>query len=479
VDVGVEQPVSSPPAPNSALSPSYRGLSLGIFSLIVVIAFEFMAVATALPVAARELGGLDLYAWALTGFLGAAMFSTGVGGDVCDRIGPRMPLAGGALTFAAGLLVSGLSTSMPMLICGRIVQGLGAGLTIVAIYVVIGQSYPESLRPKVMSMIATAWVVPSVVGPFIAGGLTQYVSWRWAFLSLAPLVPIPLAVVLPRIRGERSARAAQANRVRLALAMAVGAGVLQWAGLAAEARHWARACVGALVGLALVVFSAWRLFPAGTLRLRRGLPSVVAFRGVVAGGFFGCQAYVPLMLVEHRGATPTRAGLAVAATAIGWATGSWWQGRSRLRTRRSTLVRCGAVVTCLGVVVTASAAVTTDALVVPAWVAGVGLLIGGLGMGLSMSSNSVLLFDLSRPEEQGANSAALQMSDSLGGLIVIGAGGVVYALWRESWPATEVFGLIFAIAVAVMLLAVLVGFRVRPARGADQIVGADGAVRLI
>jgi len=48
-----------------------------IVAMIVVIAFEFMAVATALPVAARELGGLSFYAWALTGFLGAAMFSTG------------------------------------------------------------------------------------------------------------------------------------------------------------------------------------------------------------------------------------------------------------------------------------------------------------------------------------------------------------------------------------------------------------------
>jgi MFS family permease len=444
------------------LSPAYRALSVGIFAMIVVIAFEFLAVATALPVAARDLGGLSFYAWALTGFLGAAMFSTGVGGGVCDRIGPRLPLIGGCLGFTGGLLVSGLATSMTMLICGRIIQGLGAGLTIVAVYVVLGQCYPETLRPKVMSMIATAWVVPSVLGPFIAGGLTQLVSWRWAFLSIAPAVPIPLAVVLPRIQGRRRTAATQSRRVGLALAMAVGAGVMQWAGLEAEDRHWVLAIVALAAGVALVAFGALKLFPPGTLRLRRGLPSVVAFRGIVAGGFFGCQAYVPLMLVEHRGATPTLAGLAVAGTAIGWAAGSWWQGRSRLRTRRSGLVRIGATVTALGVVVTGSACVVTSALVVPAWLAGVGLLLGGLGMGLSMSSNSVLLFELSPVEEQGRNSAALQISDSLGGLVVIGGGGVVYALWRQSWPATQVFGLVFALCFLVMLVAVWVGFRVRP-----------------
>ncbi|MEJ7628631.1 MAG: MFS transporter [Nocardioidaceae bacterium] len=435
---------------------------------MVVIAFEFMAVATALPVAARELGGLSFYAWALTGFLGATMFATGVGGGLCDRIGPRLPLTGGALGFGVGLLISGFSTSMTMLVLGRVVQGLGAGLTIVSVYVVIGQCYPEALRPKVMSLLATAWVVPSVIGPFIAGGLTQYVSWRWAFLSIAPLVPIPLALLVPRIKGERRARASQPGRVRLALAMATGAGVLQWAGLEAENRHWARTVLGVVVGLTLVIAGARRLFPPGTLRARRGLPAVVAFRGVIAGGFFGCEAYVPLMLVEHRGATPTLAGLAVAGTALGWASGSWWQGRSGLRTRRSGLVRIGAAVTTVGVVVTGSASVVTSAVVVPAWLAGAGLVIGGLGMGLSMSSNSVLLFNLSPPAEQGANSAALQMSDSLGGLVVIGAGGVIYAVWRHSRPGTQVFGLIFALSAAVMLLAMWVAYRVRPgARESD------------
>lgn len=447
----------------SPLHASYRALSVGIFAIIVVIAFEFMAVATALPVAARELGGLGLYAWALTGFLGAAMFANGVGGGLCDRLGPRLPLGSGGVGFAIGLVISGLSTSMPMLIVGRVVQGLGAGLTVVAVYVVIGQSYPDSLRPKVMSLLSTAWVVPSVVGPFLAGGLTQYVSWRWAFLALVPLVPIPLFLVLPRLRSGGSTAERRPGRVRLALAMAVGAGVLQWAGLEVEHRRWLLASVAALVGAGLAGYGAWRLFPAGTLRLRRGLPSVVAFRGVISGGFFACEAYVPLMLVEHRGATPTWAGLAVAAIAIGWAAGSWWQGRSGLRMRRSGLVRLGAAVTTLGVAVTASACVVTSAIVVPAWLAGAGLLVGGVGMGLSMSSNSVLLFDLSRPDEQGANSAAMQMSDSLGGLVVIGGAGVLYALWRDSLPLTQVFGMVFSVSIAVMLLAVWVAFRVRPA----------------
>jgi MFS family permease len=446
----------------SPFSDGLRPLSWGIFGLILAVAFEFMAVATALPVAARQLGGLGLYPWALTGFLGGAMFGNGVAGEVCDRIGPRLPMLGGTLTFGAGLLVSGLSTSMPMLICGRIVQGLGAGFLIVAVYVVIGQCYPETHRPRMMSLLSTAWVVPSVVGPFVAGGLTQLISWRWAFLSIAPFVPLPLIAVMPRMSATTRTDVRRSGRVQLAATMALGAASLQWAGIEAERHRWVATGLAAVAGAVLVVIAARRLFPPGTLRLARGLPSVIAFRGVIAGGFFCCEAYVPLMLVEHRGATPTLAGLAVASTAVGWSAGSWWQSRPSLGLPRSRLVPLGAAVTTLGVLATGAAAIVTDAFTVPAELAGVGLLVGGLGMGLSMSSNAVLLFEFSPVEDRGANSAAIQMSDSLGGLLAIGAAGVVYAVWRDSLAQTPLFSLVFALSFAVMLLAVVVAFRVRP-----------------
>jgi MFS family permease len=450
--------VTTDPSPFEA---QYRVLSAGIFALIFGIAFEFMAVATALPVAARELGGLGLFPWALTGFLGAAMFANGVAGEISDRIGPRLPVLAGSLAFTAGLLVSGLSVSMPMLIAGRVVQGLGAGFLIVGVYVVIGQCYPETHRPRVMALISTAWVVPSVLGPFVAGGLTQFVSWRWAFLCLVPLVPIPLIAVMPRLRQTSRSDVYRQGRFALAATMAAGAALLQWAALEAEARRFVTAGIGATLGLGMVFVAARRLFPPGTLSLRRGLPSVIAFRGVTAGGFFGCEAYIPLMLVEHRGATPTLAGLAVAGTAIGWSAGSAWQGRPSLVTRRSGLVRLGAAVTSAGVLIAGSAAIVTDSVTVPAWMAGVGLTIGGLGMGLAMASNAVLLFDFSPPEERGANSAAIQMSDSLGGLLVIGVAGAVYAIWRDSVSQTALFSVIFGLAFVVMLASVYVGFRVR------------------
>ncbi len=82
-------------------------------------------------------------------------------------------------------------------------------------------------------------------------------------------------------------------------------------------------------------------------------------------------------------------------------------------------------------------------------------------MGLSMSSNSVLLFDFSPPDERGANSAAMQMSDSLGGLLVIGLAGAAFAIWRDTLSQTVLFSIIFGLALAVTVFSVVVGFRVR------------------
>lgn len=456
-------------AEHQPLTTAFNRATVGIISLILLVAFEAMAVATAMPVAARELDGLGLYAWAFTGFLIAALFATAVAGQVCDRIGPTWPFLTGVVVFLVGLVVAGSAPAMWPFVAGRMIQGLGGGTVIVALYVVVARAFAESVRPRVFSFMSAAWVVPSIVGPLVAGAVTEQLTWRLVFYGLAPFVVVPVLLTaptlrrLPRTPGER-----RPSRVLLALSVAVGAGILQYGGQRAERADWLIAAVAVTIGVLLVVPSLRRLLPAGTLRLRRGLPSVVALRGAVAGAFFGAETYVPLMLVEHRGLSATLGGLSLTGGALGWAAGSWWQGRPALRTPRSRLVVYGASVTLAGIAVTGSAAIATEALAVPAWTAALGWLVAGIGMGMTMSSLSVLLFELSPVADQGANSAALQMSDAMGSVLWIGAGGVVFALLHQTRPDTVVFGLIFALMVIAAALAVFVATRVAAARSVVQ-----------
>ncbi|MFD7241826.1 MFS transporter [Streptomyces massasporeus] len=450
------------------LGAAYRALSVGIVSVVLLIAFEATAVGTAMPVAARELDGVSLYAFAFSGYFTTSLFGMVLSGQWSDRRGPLGPLTTGIASFGAGLLLSGTAGTMWVFILGRAVQGFGGGLVIVALYVVVGRAYPERLRPAIMAAFAASWVLPSIVGPLAAGTVTEQLGWRWVFVGIPVLVVFPLALALPQIRrrasgpaqhtaaesdaaqgadlpvpAERTALADRpvtpdpartadrpappANppatfdrrRIRLALGISLGAGLLQYA--AQDLRPLS--LLPGAVGVALLVPAVLGLLPRGTYRATRGLPSVVLLRGVAAGSFIAAESFVPLMLVTQRGLSPTLAGFSLAAGGGTWALGSWVQSRSRVEPYRERLTTVGMLLVAAAVAAAPSVLIES----VPVWTLAVAWAFGCFGMGLVISSTSVLLLKLSAPEEAGTNSAALQISDGLSNVVLLSAGGAAFA----------------------------------------------------
>ncbi|WP_405948313.1 MFS transporter [Streptomyces prunicolor] len=414
---------------DTVLGRSHRALSVGIVSVVLLIAFEATAVGTAMPVAARELGGVSLYAFAFSGYFTTSLFGMVFAGQWSDRRGPLGALTSGIGAFAAGLVVAGTAQVMWVFILGRAVQGLGGGLVIVALYVVVGRAYPERLRPAIMAAFAASWVVPSVVGPLASGVVTEQLGWRWVFLGIPVLVVFPLALALPQIRrraagpvsdvgvGEPSA-SFDRRRIRLALAISLGAGLFQYA---AQGLRWF-SLLPAAAGVALLVPAALGLLPRGTYRAVRGLPSVVLLRGVAAGSFISAESFVPLMLVTQRGLSPTLAGFSLAAGGGTWALGSWVQARAWVVPYRERLMTVGMVL--VAAAIAAAPSVLIHA--VPVWIVAVAWGFGCFGMGLVISSTSVLLLQLSAPAEAGSNSAALQISDGLSNVVLLSVGGAAF-----------------------------------------------------
>ncbi|HEX7355891.1 MAG TPA: MFS transporter, partial [Mycobacteriales bacterium] len=142
----VDAPRTRAPEPGSIFAPSIRATTFGIVILITMIAFEAMAVAPALPTAARDLHGVGAYGWAFTAFLLGNVIGMVVSGQHSDVHGPRLPLLGGMATFVGGLVVAGSATTMAQLVGARGLQGFGGGMLITAAYVLIGETYPEALR---------------------------------------------------------------------------------------------------------------------------------------------------------------------------------------------------------------------------------------------------------------------------------------------------------------------------------------------
>ncbi|WP_260610783.1 MFS transporter [Streptomyces sp. WAC06614] len=406
---------------------AHRALSVGMVAVIFVIAFEATAIGTAMPVAARELDGIGLYAFGFSAYFTTSLFGMVLAGQWSDRDGPLRPLAVGIAAFAGGLVVAGTATTMWAFVIGRAVQGFGGGLVIVALYVVVSRAYDERLRPAIMAAFAAGWVVPSIVGPLAAGTVTETVGWRWVFLGIPALVVLPLAVALPAIRRTASGPvdptaprvALDRRRIRLALGISLGAGLLQYA---AQDLRWISLLPG-LAGVALLVPAVLGLLPRGTYLARRGLPSVVLLRGLAAGAFIAAESFVPLMLVTQRGLSPTLAGLSLAAGGLTWALGSWVQSQGRTEPYRERLMVFGMVLVALAIA--AAPTVLIDS--VPVWTPAVAWGVGCFGMGLVIGSTSVLLLQLSAPEEAGANSAALQISDALANVVLLAAGGAAFA----------------------------------------------------
>ncbi|MBK3579774.1 MFS transporter, partial [Streptomyces sp. MBT65] len=364
------------------------------------------------------------------------------------------------------------------------VQGLGGGLVIVALYVVVGRAYSERLRPAIMAAFAASWVVPSVVGPLASGAVTEHLGWRWVFLGIPALVVFPLALALPQIRrraagpvdrtGEQPG-SFDRRRIRLALGMSIGAGLVQYA---AQDLTWV-SLVPAVAGVALLVPAVLGLLPRGTYRAARGLPSVVLLRGVAAGSFISAESFVPLMLVTQRGLSPTLAGFSLAAGGGTWALGSWVQSRPRVEPYRERLMTLGMVL--VAAAIAAAPSVLIQA--VPVWIVAVAWGFGCFGMGLVIASTSVLLLQLSAPEEAGSNSAALQISDGLSNVVLLSVGGaafgalgggtvghVVGSASGGSHPAA--FAAVFLPMAGVALAGAWVTTRVRAGRGQSDWGGA-------
>ncbi|HEY4569205.1 MAG TPA: MFS transporter, partial [Kribbella sp.] len=418
------EPTTGPAADTGGvLSPRYRALTVGMVALITLVAFESLAVATAMPTVAQALDGLSLYALAFGGPLASGVVAMVVSGTWSDLKGPTRPLWHGTAWFLVGLIIAGLAPTMEILVVGRIVQGFGSGLLTVALYVVVGQLYPARLRPRIFAAFATGWVVPSLVGPAIAGLIVEHASWRIVFLAV-PAIAIPAALVMRPGLARGSAHEPRPGklwdkRAMWAIAAAVGVGLLHYGGQ----QHGVLQLILLPVGLAGVIAFGPRLLPRGTFTFGRGLPAVIALRGLVAAAGFGAEVFLPLMLTRERGLSPALAGLVLTVSALSWTAASWYRGRPNQPFSHAVFLQTGMVLIVLGI---ATATLTLDQHV-PVVVGILGWSLTGLGMGTVFPTLSVLVLEYSERDEQGANSSALQLSDSLATATILAIGGSLFA----------------------------------------------------
>ena len=305
-------------------SPVHRAITIGILLSITTVAIEGMAVATVMPSVARDLGGLDAYGWAFSAFMLASLVGAISGGQLSDRHPLTTPAAIGFACFSAGLAIASAAPGWPVLLVARGVQGFGAGCISAVSYVTVARAYPERLRPRLLALLSSAWVVPALIGPAIAGQVAEHFTWRLVFIGILPPVAVGASMVLPSLarlaQPDRGQLRAAASTQRLPAALRLTAGVA----LVLAAANVPVLLIGvtvAVAGLLLAVPALKALLPPRTFLLGVGLPSVIALRGLLAFGFFGTEALIPLGLSIQRDVSPSLVGLALTAGALAWVLG--------------------------------------------------------------------------------------------------------------------------------------------------------------
>ncbi|MDN5727600.1 MAG: MFS transporter [Propionibacteriales bacterium] len=460
---------TNPPRRDPARVSGLR-LTIGLCIGITAVAFEALAVATAMPRAAEDLEAKEWYAWAFSIFQAAMLFATIAAGRLCDRIGPSRPMALGFVIFTAGLLVAGFAPVMTMLIIGRGIQGLGAGLFSVSLYVIVAKAYSAAERPKVFTWISTAWVLPGFIGPLIAGWLTERLSWHWVFFSVIPFLALaagllgPLLIKLERMRvADRAvdtqdpqdpAKGVVPAPIWAAGVLAIAVPVLQFA---VQRPTWWSIPLG-VVGVGLLALGLPKVMPPRFFRFGRGIAPVIGVRGLIGGTYFAAEAFTVLMLTDMYDLPPSIAGLMLTVGTVGWTTGSYVQARWRIR--RDQLMTLGTASLAVGIIAVALIAWfhAPYALVAVAWA------VSALGMGTAFSSTSLAVMTLSATQEQGRNASSLQLGEALTASLTSAMIGGLYAFLLRVAPAEQalVFGPLLSVVAVLAVLAIVVSRRVGP-----------------
>jgi len=301
---------------------------------------------------------------------------------------------------------------------------VAAGMVAVSINAAIGQVYPERLRPRVLALMSTCWIIPSLVGPPLAGLVSEWWSWRAVFYGLAALTVLPSLALVAVLRGRTwsgtvapSDAAPSRPPLLIAAVVSLGAALGQYGVSGWDVHH----LLFVAVGVVLLVPFAPRLLPAGTWRAARGLPVTVLLRGLSSGTFFTVEAFVPLMLITERQVSAVVSGLAFTGAAVVWAGASWVQGRLLQDQPRHRLVTAGALVMVLAVVL----AVAGTFPQLPAATAASAMLVAAVGMGLADPSLTVLSLSHSPPGRQGYASSAMQTNQNIGQIAILALSSAV------------------------------------------------------
>ncbi len=290
---------------------------LGVFLGLFLAALDQTIVATALPAIVSEFRGIDLLAWVSTGYLLASTALTPIYGKLSDLYGRRSIVLFGIVVFLLGSSLCGLSGNMLQLIIFRVIQGMGSAALITTAFAIPADLYPPNERARSQGLLGAVFGLSSIIGPFLGGLLTQYVSWRWVFYVNVPIGIIALLVVLFRMPKFASGVRASIDWLGTFLLIVAVVPLLLGLTLDKTIFPWTSPLV---LGLLITAVVGTILFLIVEMRAKAPIIPLDLFRNrtfailnmlspLGGASFFAVILFLPIFMVNVVGVSVTSAGL--------------------------------------------------------------------------------------------------------------------------------------------------------------------------
>ena len=414
------------------------GRSAVVGGSMVLQALNTFIVATILPSIVRDIGGLRYFAWSTVLYVVASL----LGGAFCARLLQRLGARGAyrlALAgFALGSVACALAPSMPVLLAGRCVQGLGAGTLSALAFTMVRSLFAPRLWLRALSVVSVAWGVATLLGPAVGGVFAQFGVWRAAFWTVALAAPVLLVLVewsLPR-RLERPPPPRTALAMGHLLLLAGGVLAVSVGSMSPSA---AANAAGLAVALAALALFAWRevvgparLFPAGATHPRAPLAATYAAMILLLAATTP-EIFVPYFLQTLHGLTPLHAGYMSALMAAGWTAGSVVTSGAGGATARAAL-HVGPTVLAAGLAGLALLMPTPGPPGLDLVAMGLALLAVGTGIGMTWPHLGARVFGFAQEADRDLAGASITMVVMVGSALGAALGGMATSLAGLSVP---------------------------------------------
>src|SRR5580704_5801576 len=247
--------------------------------------------ASALPTIGRSLGDVHSLPWLITSFLIASTALTPLYGKFADIHGRRAAMLIGLSIYMAGSLVSAASPNILMLICGRVIQGCGAGGLVVTANMILGDIAAPRDRGKYYTYFSIAFTTAGGCGPALGGWISDHLHWQVIFLWNFPLCVLAVVLALTVLRRlPRHERPHRLDFIGAILVMAASSTFMLALNLGGARYPWLSPPILALL-----------------------IGAVALGAGFVARLLTALEPLIPITVLSDRAA-----GLAIAAHSFGW-----------------------------------------------------------------------------------------------------------------------------------------------------------------